>query len=171
MKKVALVLLTLILPSLAAAQLKEQTQPVPFSRLLTSTLTKPQGLAGLFGLNPSRFSMQQSFALSYMSLGGQGYSQGVYLNTMGYRLADNMKVSLQWGLMNQPLGALGVPGVSNNGFFVSGASFDYKPSRNIAFSVQYSTLPTQYYSPYRYYGGYYNNWWEPSPTSSLSDDK
>ncbi|MCL4703974.1 hypothetical protein KJ068_02370 [bacterium] len=171
MKKVALVLLTLILPSLAAAQLKEQTQPIPFSRLLTSSLTQPQGLVSLFGLNPSRFSMQQSFALSYTTFGGHGYSQGVYLNTMGYRVADNMNVSLQWGLMNQPLGSFGVPGMYNNGFFVSGASFDYKPSRNIAFSVQYSTMPYRYYSPYRYSGGYYDNWWEPSPSSAPSQDK
>ncbi len=168
MKKIAFVVLTLIVPALASAQLKEQTQPVPFSHLLTAPFSKPQGLIGLLGLNPQRFSMQQSYSLSYLSVGGQGFSQGLYLNTMGYRVADNMQVALQWGVMNQPLGALGVPGVNQNGFFLSGASLEYKPSRSTALSVQFSSYPTHNYLPYRYY----DRWWDPAPAlTPLPSDK
>lgn len=168
MKKIAFVLLALIIPTLAAAQLKEQTQPVPFSHLLTAPFNKPQGLIGLLGLNPQRFSMQQSYSLSYLSAGGQGFSQGLYLNTMGYRVADNMQVALQWGVRNQPLGAFGVPGVNQSGFFLSGASLEYKPSRNTALSVQFSSYPTHDYLPYRYY----DRWWDPAPAlTPLPSDK
>src|SRR5574342_898980 len=122
----------LLLPVLAFGQLKEQLKPRSFSQLLT----QPQGLLGLIGINPDRFSMQQSYSLGYMSLGGRGYSQGVYLNTMSYRLFDPLQVSVQWGVMNQPLSGVGVPSLYQNGFFVSGASVDYKPSRNLSIGVQ-----------------------------------
>ncbi len=102
---VLLMLMLVLLPVLAFGQLKEQLQPQSFSQLLT----RPQGLVGLIGLNPKRFSMQQSYSLSYTSLGGQNFSQGVYLNTMSYQVADPLQVSLQWGVMNQPLRGLGVP--------------------------------------------------------------
>jgi hypothetical protein len=84
-----------------------------------------------------------------MSLGGHGFSQGVYLNTMSYRFSDPLQVSLQWGIMNQPLG--GVQSLYQNGFFLSGASLEYKPNRNLSIGVQYNNIPASqmYYSPYR----------------------
>jgi hypothetical protein len=136
------------LPVLAFGQLKEQLKPQSFSQLLT----QPQELVGWLGLNPNRFSMQHSYSLSYMSLGGHGFSQGVYLNTMSYRFSDPLQVSLQWGVLNQPFGSFGVPSLYQNGLFVSGASLEYKPSRNFSIGVQYNNIPGgRLYSPYRSY--------------------
>jgi hypothetical protein len=137
-----------LLPVVAFGQLKDQLQPAPFSQVLTA----PQGLIGLIGLDPRRFDMQHSYSLSYISLGGHGFSQGVYLNTMSYRFSDPLQVSLQWGIMNQPFGG-GVPSLYQNGFFLSGASLEYKPSRNLSIGVQYNNIPTSqmYYSPHRGY--------------------
>lgn len=148
---VLLMLMLMLLPVLAFGQLKEQLQPQSFSQLLT----RPQGLVGLIGLNPKRFSMQQSYSLSYTSLGGQNFSQGVYLNTMSYQVADPLQVSLQWGVMNQPLSGLGVPSLYQNGFFVSGASVEYKPSRNLSVGVEFNRSPNGYW--YRGYPYYQNN--------------
>jgi hypothetical protein len=145
---VVLALMIVLLPVLAFGQLKEQLKPQSFSQLLT----QPQGLIGLIGLNPNRFSMQQSYSLSYTSLGGRDFSQGVYLNTMSYRVADPLQVSLQWGVMHQPLGGLGVQSLYQNGFFVSGASVEYKPSRNLSVGVQFNRNPAGYwYRGYPYY--------------------
>jgi hypothetical protein len=136
------------LPVLAFGQLKAQLKPQSFSQLLT----QPQGLVGLIGLDPNRFSMQQSYSLSYMSLGGHDFSQGVYLNTMSYRFSEPLQVSLQWGVMNQPLSGLGVPSLYQNGIFLSGASVEYKPSRNLSIGVQYNRRPGGlWYRGYPYY--------------------
>jgi hypothetical protein len=142
-----------LLPVLAFGQLKEQLEPQSFSQLLT----QPQGLLGLIGLDPNRFSMQHSYSLSYMSLGGHGFSQGVYLNTMSYRFSDPLQVSLQWGVLNQPLSGLGVPSLYQNGVFLSGASVEYKPSRNLSIGVQYNRAPGNLWDA-RYRGyPYYND--------------
>lgn len=165
MKTFAALLLVLMLPSWAAAQLKTPEKPTPFSQLLTQGLNAPKGLIGLIGLNPNRFSMQHSYSLSYMSAGGQGFSQGVYLNTMSYRFADPLQLSLQWGIMNQPLSSLGVPAMYQSGFFLSGANLEYKPSKNMSVGIQFNSYPAGYYYPYR--TGYYP-YYDYSPNRSDS---
>jgi len=56
--------------------------------------------------------------------------------------------------MNQPFGGLGVPSLYQNGFFLSGASVEYKPSRNLSVGVQFNRNPTGYwYRGYPYYSG------------------
>jgi hypothetical protein len=101
-----------------------------------------------------------------MSAGGHGFSQGVYLNTMSYRVADPLQLSLQWGIMNQPLASFGVAPMYQNGFFLSGANLEYKPSKNVSLGVQFSSYPAGYYSPYR--GGY--PYYGFSPERSASPD-
>lgn len=153
--------LALVLPASSFAQLKDQGKPISFSQLLTQGLSAPKGLAGLLGLNPNRFSMSHSYSLSYLSSGGNGYSQGVYLNTMSYRFSDPLSLSLQWGMMNQPLGSLGASPLYQSGFFFSGANLEYKPSDKFSVGLQISSQPrSNYYSPYYYrlgnpyYGGF-----------------
>lgn len=157
----AVLLIVVAMPVLAFGQLKEQTKPLSFSQLLTQGLSAPRGLVGLLGLNPNRFSMQQSYSLSYLSGGGNGYSQGMYLNTMSYRVADPLSVSLQWGMMNQPLGSLGASPLYQSGFFFSGANVEYKPSDKFSVGLQINSYPaSNYYSPYRLGRSYYNPFWD-----------
>lgn len=157
----AALFVTLALPALAFGQLKEQTKPPSFSQLLTQGLSAPRGLAGLLGLNPNRFTMQQSYSLSYLSAGGNGYSQGLYLNTMSYQVSDPLSVSLQWGMMNQPLGTLGVSPLYQSGFFFSGANVEYKPSDKFSVGLQINSYPaSNYYSPYRLGRSHYNPFWD-----------
>ncbi|MDZ7292966.1 MAG: hypothetical protein ONB44_20845 [candidate division KSB1 bacterium] len=135
----------MLLPMVAFGQLKEQLKPQSFSQILT----QPRGLVGVLGLDPNRFRMQHSYSLSYISLGGHGFSQGVYLNTMSYRFSDPLQVSLQWGIMNQPLGSFGVPSLYQSGVFLSGASMEYKPSRNLSIGLQFNNVPASFwYYPY-----------------------
>ncbi len=149
--------LAVALPALAFGQFKEQTKPVSFSQLLTQGLSAPKGLIGLLGLNPNRFTMQHSYSLSYLSAGDNGYSQGMYLNTMSYRFSDPLSFSLQWGVMNQPLSGSGASPLYQSGFFFSGANLEYKPSDKFSVGLQINSLPrSSYYAPYRLGSPYYN---------------
>ena len=148
-------IIVLLLSSTVSAQLKSDEKPMNFSQLLTQGLSAPSGLVGLIGLNPNRFSMQQSYSLSYMSLGGQGFSQGVYLNTMSYQIANPLQFSVQWGIMNNPLGTFGAPAAFQDGFFLSGANLEYKPSDKFSVGIQVNSYPTRYYGPYRSLNPYY----------------
>ena len=131
-------LLTIVgMPSLGFSQFKNEAKPVHFSNMLTN----PLGFASFLGLDPNRFSMHQSYSLSYISTGGEGYSQGIYLNSMNYRLSNDMRVSMEWGISHQPLNSFGQQNFYQDGLFVSRADFEYKPSDNFSIGIIYNTLP------------------------------
>lgn len=141
----------LIIPGIASAQLRSQDpDKVNFPTALRQGYGQSGGLLSFFGLDPDRFSMTHSYSLAFMNVGGQGLSQGVYLNTMQYQVSDPLTVSVQWGVTHSPLPSQGAPDVLNSGFFVSGASVDYKPSKNFHVGIQYSSYPMQgrYRNPY-----------------------
>lgn len=136
-----------LVPAVAQGQLKEQTaKKFDFAKILTAP-ARPQGLFGMLGLSPDRFSMQQSYSLSFVNFGGQSYSQGLYLNTMQYQVSDPLRVSVQWGLLNQPFGSFGAQPLTSNRLFLSSAGVYYQPSRNFSFEVQYQALPYRYFVP------------------------
>ncbi|MFQ5628433.1 MAG: hypothetical protein ACE5I1_06715, partial [bacterium] len=95
--------------------------------------------------------------MSYMSYGGQGFGQGVYLNTINYQVSAPLRLSLQWGMLHQPFESAGLDSPFKSGFFVSGASLEYNPSKNFHLGVQYSSYPTTgvYRRPFGF--GYRNN--------------
>ncbi len=150
------VTLLLALPLQGQAQYKQQK--IRFSSLLNGA-AKARGLVGLLGIDPSRFHMSQSYSLALMSIGGRSYSQGVYLNSMQYQFSAPLTVNLEWGIMNSPLATMGVQSPFKNGFFLSGASLEYKPSSNFHIGVQYSTYPGYAY-PRRFPG---QVGWQPQP--------
>ena len=150
----AALLLSLLIPISAFGQLKKQAEPVSFSKLLTDG---PAGLVGMIGLNPNRFSMSHSYSISMISGGGNSFSQGVYLNTMGYQISDAMSFALQWGILHQPMSSFGVTSPYQDGFFFSGASFEYKPSDKLAFGIQVSQTPQSYYDSRWYYNNPYSS--------------
>jgi hypothetical protein len=138
-------ILIALLPVAAQGQLKKQDpKKIDFAKVLTAP-GSPQGLFGLLGLNPSRFSMQQSYTLSFGSLGGQSFSQGIYLNTMQYQLSDPLRVYVQWGMFNQPFAAFGASPLTPNRLFLSSAGVSFKPTDNMSIEVQYNSMPYRYY--------------------------
>ncbi len=151
----AIIMLVLLsLPVAGLAQFKaQQRSKINFASLLSGGL-QPQGLVGMIGLDPSRFHMSQSYTLSFMNIGGQSFSQGVYLNTMSYRFNIPLTLNVQWGMRHSPLAAAGINSPFKNGFFLSGASLEYKPSKNFQIGVQYSTYPR-----YLYGGGLNRGWY------------
>ncbi len=151
MMKRAWVLLLLIaimsLPASSFGQFKSQQKgKVNFASLLSSGQGS-QSLFGILGLDPSRFHMSQSYTLAVMSMGGKSYSQGIYLNRMSYQFESPVTLNLEWGVMNSPLASVGLNSPFKNGFFLSGASLEYKPSENFQIGIQYSNYPL-YSRPY-----------------------
>ncbi len=150
-----ILLATAVIPSVAGAQLKNETVGKQhFSNNLTQT--NPRSFLSTLGLDPSKFQMQHSYSLSFMNFGGTSLSQGMYLNTMSYQLSAPLSVSLQLGMTHNPLQGTGVNSPFTNGFFVSGANLEYKPSKNFQMSVGYNAYPSSYHNGY--YSRGYNRW-------------
>jgi len=162
-KKIAIILLFVLLPVLASAQLKSQAEGLDMKKILKYGIN-PIGLFSNSFIDPNKFQMTQSYSMSVGSFGGQSMSQAMYLNTMSYQISNPLSFSLQWGyLMNQPLGggnkSIGFnPSFpSNGGFFISGAQLKYTPSENTELKIEFRQMP---YNPYYYnYGNpfYFRN--------------
>ena len=118
---------------------------------------KPSG--SLFGfLNSDIFKMQQSYSMSYSTSGSQGMALGVYTNSMALKLSNNLNLQLDASVVNSPYSTLGSDfQKSINGFYINRAAVNYQPWKDFTISVQYSNMPYSYYSPYSYYGGFFNN--------------
>ena len=151
MKKILPIILLLIFlghyPVLG--QLKNQDKPIQIKQELMRP-AQDQFL-GLSIFDPSKFSMQHSFSMSYFSLGGKGVSQGLYLNTMTYQISSPLLLKLQWGIQNVPYNSL----AKNNpafqgGFFLSGAELQYKPSDKFEMRLQFNSAPSYMYNSYMY---------------------
>jgi hypothetical protein len=166
MKSITTTLILLLLfPVLAFAQLKQDAQ-VDMAKALTQPTTKIQGLVGLLGLDPAKFSMSQSYSLSFVTGGGHTYNQGLYLNTMRYQFSNPLSMYLQLGFVHQPFGNLGEENLKQGSdVFVSGAGLEYKPSENFKLQLEFSQQPRSYYPyyPYRSYHRFYNRTVEPLP--------
>jgi len=129
-------------------QLKNQDKPIQIKQELIRP--SQDKFLGLSIFDPSKFSMQHSFSMSYFSLGGKGVSQGLYLNTMTYQISSPLLLRLQWGIQNFPYNSL----AKNNpafqgGFFLSGAELQYKPSDKLEMKLQFNSMPG-YYNSYMY---------------------
>lgn len=115
----------------------------------------------LFGfLNSENFSMRHSYNLSYSSFGGQGLALGVYTNSMMLKLADNMNIQVDASIVHSPYSSFGKNFQNQlNGFYLTRATFNYKPWDDVFISVQYRNLPLSYH--YSEYGFYNNRFYNP----------
>ena len=147
---IKLVFFVLLFPFALQGQLKTQNPAkVHFPSVLRQGYGAASGVANFLGLDPAKFSMQQSFTLSFTSLNGYGLAQGVYLNTMSYQLSTPLTLSVQWGFFNN-LTDPNRLSPNGSGFFISGANLEYKPSENFHIGVQYSSYPNALYPDRRF---------------------
>lgn len=104
----------------------------------------------LFGfLNSENFFMKHSFSLSYSAFGGEGFSLGVYTNSMFYKFNNNLNAQLDVSLVQSPYSTLGKDFQKNiSGFYISRAAVNYKPWNDVLISLQYRQLPYNYYNSY-----------------------
>jgi len=143
-------LILIFMPCLVFGQYKSDTKAVDIATVLRTPVNAGKNAVGILGLDPSRLDISQSYSMSYMSLGGQGFSQGMYLNTMTYHFKLPMTLSFQWGIAHQPFAGSNDAPFLKNGPFISGAQFKYKPTKNTVIELEYNQNPYGYGSRYYY---------------------
>ena len=149
MKKKVFMLLIVVLfvPSFLFAQLKSQDKPVQIKKELLQSDNQYMGFR-LF--DPARFSMSHSVSMSYFSMGGDGLSQTMYLNTLRYQIANPLMLTVQWGIQNYPHNSFSKDNPAfNSGFFLSNAELKYQPNDKFEMRFQYRSRPGLY-NPYLY---------------------
>jgi len=134
-----------------------------------NTLVNPEyrssSVSGFSLLNPSRFSMRQSYSVGFSSgsLGSQ--SSGLYLNTISYRLADPLTLSADVGFHMPFYSSLGGPsgGFQNPGMggslVLPHVGLEYRPSENSSISIHLINGPDAA-KAYGYPGNFYWNPWD-----------
>ncbi len=104
-----------------------------------------ESIVSLLGLDPNKFDMSHSYSLSFASAGGNTYNQGLYLNTMTYKLLPPLTVRMQFGLLHQPFGS-NLGGNTNQAqAFISSAGVEFNPTENLKMQFEYSRRPGSYY--------------------------
>jgi hypothetical protein len=110
------------------------------------------GLKSLRGLlDPSRMHMSHSFSFGYMSVGGRGVTQGLYMNRIDYQIARPLWITTNLGYLFQASGPSEWNPAQRGGDFVGGATLNWRPTSNTSFrfSVYQGMSPEPSYG---YYG-------------------
>lgn len=136
----------------------------PFRDQPTQTTTGFLQQASRMGLlDPSRISMNHQMGMSYSSLGGAGYTQGYYLNTISYRFDAPVMLNLRLGLTNNPFSSSGSFGTASNlGMgdmeFFGGADLDWRPADNVFVRFSFDRYPAGMYNmnPFSYRNPFYS---------------
>lgn len=104
-------------------------------------------------IDPSKFEMQQSYSLSFMSDGRRSGNLGLYLNTMNFQISDPLMMQVRVGYMHQPLGGNTMMSRQQSGgqVFLQRAMMKYKPTENMSVTLDYQSYPSPMLSPYSYY--------------------
>jgi hypothetical protein len=106
-----------------------------------------QNSSSIMFLDPSRFSMQQSYSTAYTYSSGSSQSYGMYLNTLSYQVFKPLVFSLDLGIYT-PFYSSGIYQGKTGGaqlsqagkFILPRAGLDYSPTKNTHFSIQYFNL-------------------------------
>jgi hypothetical protein len=140
--KIAIVLT--IISSVAVSQFKSQPETRPS---VAESLIRPDGGGLLFGwFDPSRFTMRNSYSLSYTTSGGKGFSLGALTSNLAYQISDPLTVEFDLSLMHSPFNNLGNNFSKNiSGIYLTRAELNYKPSKDVLFQIQFRQLPMFYW--------------------------
>ncbi len=153
MKKGIILLLVAAFIAPVSAQYRSQAKPADLVSLLNAPAEVGRAAANILGLDASRLKIHHSYQMNFMSLGGQGVSQALYLNTMVYDFKIPLQVAVQWGIAHQPFGNSHAASLLQDGPFLSAAQISYQPSKNLHFQLNYQQVPYRYHP----YGSYYRN--------------
>lgn len=149
MRRFVLFFTLLMTPFALFAQYKTRTGETDIAAALRYPLGLGKSTLGLLGLDPSRLHIAQSYQMSYFTMGEQGVTQGMYLNTMSYQFKIPLLLTFQWGIAHQP-GFGGPPSpFLQNGPFISGANLLYKPTDKMTIEIDFRQVP---------YGTYNSMW-------------
>jgi len=140
------VIALLTIPSHSFAQLKKDTGMPNFSGLLAS----PGKDMFLGFLDPSKIRMHHSFSMSYGAMAGQGLMLGSYLNTIDFRVSDNLFIRTNLGVMTSPYNTFGENYYLNKPRFFGGGEIHYKINDNSSVMLRVDMGPGYYQPGYGY---------------------
>lgn len=145
----------LLLFTVTQAQLKSQIREAPTVEQSIRVPGLSSALGSLSLFDPSRFSMSQSYSLSFMSGAGRTASLGMYQNSMTYLFSDKLLLNARLGFIHDPLqrGSLASTSLLDN--LVYGADLLYHPNKNLWLNLSFDRAPmvNRYYP---YYSRFYS---------------
>ncbi|MGD0591750.1 MAG: hypothetical protein ABSA44_13280 [Bacteroidota bacterium] len=129
---------------MAVGQFKSQPEA---SSSITGSMIRQDDGGLLFGwFDPSRFTMRNSYSLSYTTSGGKGFSLGTLTSSLAYQISNPLSVQFDVSLINSPYNNLGGNFTKDiSGVYLSGAELNYRPSKNTLLQIQYRQLPAMYW--------------------------
>ena len=155
MKRVLLLLVLTFTSATAFAQFRGGMGFGSEEKINTPRETLTGGGESFFSrlFDPERFSMHQTYSMSFMSGGGASVGLGMFTNTFSYKASDNVFVSADVSAVYSPFSSLGAEHAKSlNGIYLSNARLDWKLGDHTFLQVSYSALPNSFmhnsYSPW-----------------------
>lgn len=139
----------------SSAQFKTKMNDEPN---VSQSLVRSDDSGLLFGwFDPGKLKMAQSFSMSYQTVGQNGFTLGVYTNSLSYQVSEPLSLQMDVSVMHSPYSSIGGDfAKSLSGVYLSRAELNYRPSDNTLFQIQFRQLPASlYYGGYGYGGMYW----------------
>ena len=126
-------------------------------------------------LDPSRFSMHQSYSMNYMSNGQNSDMTGLYLNRLQYDFQVPVTLQVDVGFFHKPMSMAGnmgpAPGEKNALLTIPRVGLLYQPSKNFSMAFEYFNIPAGYGNSMMPYGFMQNDPFAPGGTRSAAAGK
>ncbi len=135
---------SVIIFTTAFTQFKSQADLQPS---VSESMVRPDAENLILGwLDPSRFTMRNSYSMSYTTSGSKGFSLSTLTSNLAYRISDPLTVEFELSLMNSPFNNLGGNFSKNiSGIYLTRAQLNYRPSKDVLFQIQFRQLPAFYW--------------------------
>lgn len=147
--------LSVLATSKSTSQFKRTADDEP---KVSDSFIRPETDSDLLSFfNPENFKMRQNFSMSYMTMGGQGLSLGMYTNSMMYKFSSKVDARVDVSLQSSPYSTLDQRLQSSlTGVFLNRAEINYRPSDNMFLRVSYQKVPFGLNGMYSPYAGFYH---------------
>ena len=109
------------------------------SSIFNNPVSSDGSVMSLF--DPSRFSMNHSFGMSMMSMGGQSVGIASYTNNMNFLLRDKLQLQTYVTFMQPNNISSNTPNPYSNTQLYYDAVLDYSPTDNTHFQVSFGNYP------------------------------
>ena len=137
------IILLLIIPVVVWSQTENGYYETRVSDYLRSGSGNGLGIKPLGFLDPSRMTFSHSYSMSYFSSGSDGIAQGLFMETIGYRLSNPLTLTLNLGYLHQPYSSLDQGGAYQTDSFVGGAALTWRPKNNMFLHIEFRNYPQQ----------------------------
>ena len=136
-KRIKYIIVIITIVSVGLGQLKSDLSQN--SAIFNNPVNADGSVMSLF--DPSRFSMNHSFGMSMMSMGGQSVGIASYTNNMNFLLRDKLQLQTYVTFMQPNMISSNTPNPYSNTQLYYDAVLDYSPTYNTHFQVSFGNYP------------------------------